>query len=446
MTQKVSSLEIPSVVRRDGINENWGTWALFCRMMRASMSASLRDRNLWLLYLAFLVVGFNAAVPMVFGSFFFKGDPSKQHMWIAMLFAVPALMAFLGQNYWGGLFDHSGHYRPFIVASFLVTSGAFLLLTMVESATGFIALLGFATFFSVALIPVGQVYATVNYEKEKGGILGALFAFESLGWGLAALMGSTSWAERLPSPEFLDRLFQLSLGLSLTTGVLVQLFFSAPPLINHQAGENRFRALVAEWKVLYHDRQVLSMAAVLSSITCASMIFLAFYTPYLCNELGGSKDLLGTSLAAGTFVAAITFPLYGMLSDRFGRRPLIIASTLAYVALYGSFIFIRNPKLLATLYALPLYPAVRVALNAFLADLTTTSSRGGGLGVLEGAQAMSSAIAPLLGGLVIKVFGWSGLPKAACALSVITAVLVSRLLIVEPSRAPVTCDGQGTGI
>lgn len=408
-------------------------------------ASSLTDRNLWLLYLAFLVVGFNAAVPMVFGTFFFKSTDPAQYFWIALLFAVPALMAFVGQNYWGGLFDHSGNYKPFIVVSFLVASSAFLMLSLVESAAGFIALLGFGTFFSVALIPVGQVYATVTYEHDKGRVLGALFAFESLGWGLACLMVQTSWAA-LPNPEFLDRLFQLSLGLSLATAILMQLFFSAPPLSNHNPGENRWRALLEEWSVLYHDRRVLSMAAVLSAITCGSMIFLAWYTPYLCTFLGGSKELLGNSLGLGTFVAAMSFPLFGLLSDRFGRKPLILASTVGYVALYGSFIFIRDPRVLAYLYALPLYPAVRVALNAFLADMTTSSSRGGGLGVLEGAQAISSAVAPVLGGLVIYRFGYAGLPVAACALMVLTTGMVASTLLREPAPAPAGCGSDGTGI
>jgi MFS family permease len=384
-------------------------------------------------------------VPMVFGTYFFQGDESSQYVWIALLFAVPALMSFVGQNYWGGLFDHSGHYKPFIVASFLVASAAFLMLTLVENAAGFIALLGFGTFFSVAIIPVGQVYATVTYEKDKGRVLGALFAFESLGGGLACLMGATSWAA-LPNPEFLDRLFQLSLGLSLLTGVAVQVFFSAPPLENHPAGENRLRALLAEWSVLYHDRKVLSMAAVLSAITCGSMIFLAWYTPYLCKFLGGSKELLGRSLGLGTFVAAVSFPLYGLLSDRFGRKPLILASTVGYVGLYASFIFIRDPDTLAYLYALPLYPAVRVALNAFLADMTSSSSRGGGLGVLEGAQAMSSAVAPVMGGIAVHTFGYASLPVAACALMMVSTVMVMKMLLAEPARVPASCGSDGTGI
>lgn len=407
--------------------------------------SSLTDLNLWLLYLGFLVVGFNAAVPMVFGKYFFHANQPNQSLWIALIFAVPALMAFLGQNYWGGLFDHSGHYKPFIVVSFLVASGSFLALTRVESAAGFIALLGFGTFFSVALIPVGQVYATVNYEKEKGRVLGALFAFESFGWGLAALMALTSWAE-LPKPDFLDRLFQLCLILSLAMGVLAQIAFSAPPLDNHAPNENRLRALLDEWSKLYHDRRVLSMAAVLSAITCGSTIFLAFYTPYLCDFLGGSTQLLGSSLGLGTFVAAVSFPLFGLLSDRFGRRPLILAATVSYVMLYASFCFIRDPRVIAALYALPIYPAVRVALNAFLADLTTSSSRGGGLGLLEGAQAMSCAVAPLLGGVVIQLFGWWSLPVAACALMGITALMVARLLAREPEPLPASCGTDGVGI
>jgi MFS family permease len=389
--------------------------------------SSLSDRNLWLLYLAFLVVGFNAAVPMVFGPFFFQGKTGDTQLPVALLFAVPALMAFVGQNYWGGLFDHSGNYRPFLISSFLVTAVAFWLLAAVENHWVFIALLGVGTFFSVALIPIGQVYATVTYDHDKGRVLGALFAFESLGWGLACLMGATSWAA-LPSAMFLDRLFWTSLALSAVTAALLFAFFHAPVLQNHPPEENRFQAMLAEWSSLYHDRKVLSMAACLFAITCGTFVFLAWYTKYLCDFLGGSKQLLGVSLGAGTFVAALSFPFYGQLSDRVGRKPLILFATVGYVFLYAAFAVIRSPELLAALYALPLYPAIRVALNAFLADMTSESSRGGGLGVLEGAQAIASAIAPLIGGAVIHFAGYPALPVAACLMMMVTAATVWRLL------------------
>jgi MFS family permease len=405
----------------------------------AETRSSLTDRNLWLLYLAFLVVGFNAAVPMVFGPFFFQGTGIGNQMALAMLFAVPAMMAFLGQNYWGGLFDHSGNYKPFLVSSFIAAAAAFLMLTYVDSGAVLIMLIGAGTFFSVALIPVGQVYATVTYEHDKGRVLGALFAFESLGWGLACLMGATSWAA-LPSLVFLERLFKVCLGLSIATAVLLQLCFHAARLDNHPPEESRLRAMIAEWSQLYHDRKVLSMAACLSAITCGTFVFLAWYSKYLCDFLGGSKQLLGISLGAGTFIAAISFPLYGLISDRVGRKPLILTATVGYMLLFLSFVFIRDAELLASLYALPIYPAVRVGLNAFLADMTSTSSRGGGLGVLEGAQAISSAVAPVIGGAVVHWFGYAGLPVAACVMMVLTAGLVAKLL--GPTAEPAAGCGS----
>jgi MFS family permease len=399
----------------------------------------LRDSNLWLLAVAFLVVGFNAGVPMVFGPFLIGAiEPAaSRSLYVALVFAVPALMAFLGQNYWGGTFDHSGRYKPFLVGSFLVAGLTFFMLLDAESGLAFVGLLGIGTFFSVALLPIGQVYATVHHGTAKGQVLGFLFAAESVGWGLACLMGVTGWAG-LDGRAFLDRLFSLSLVLSSAVGLLLAIGFSAPPL---EAGGRRaptLASLVSEWGTLYRDRRIMRMAAVVFLLTAGSVLFLAFYTTYLCVHLGGSKALLGASLAAGTFLGAVSFPLYGRLSDRIGRRPLILAATVSYVFLFGSFVFVADPRLLAFLYSIPLYPAIRVATNAFLADLTDVGVRGGGMGLIEGVQAISSAIAPLVGYAVLEAYGYAALPAAACVLMLISASLVARVM-------PIGCPGESVG-
>ena len=59
---------------------------------------------------------------------------------------------------------------------------------------------------------------------------------------------------------------------------------------------------------------------------------------------------------------------------------------------------------------------------------------------------MSCAIAPLLGGLVIKYRGWHALPMAACAMMVVTAAMVARLLAQDPEPLPASCGTGGAGI
>jgi len=389
----------------------------------------VKDKNFALLVLAFLVIGFNAAIPMVFGAFSIRTMEPGNTLYLALLFVIPSLAAFVGQNYWGSLCDISGQYKPYLVISFLASALAFLLLTFAQSGLQFIVLLGVATFFSVALLPIGQAYATVAHESEKGRVLGHLFAFESVGWGLACLMGASSWANE-PGLTFVNRLFFLALGLSLAMAVALIVWFDAPPRRKRKSvpGRSGFRAVAAELLTLYKDRRILSMAAVLFCLTIGTLIFFSMYTSYLCFHLAGSKSLLGLSLAGATLVGAVSFPLYGRLSDRCGRTQLILLATGGYILLYFSFIFIKNPLILALLYAIPLYPAIRVATNAFLADLTDQAVRGGGLGLIEGVQAISSAIAPLLAAAVVERGGLGVLPVAAFVVMLASGGMVVGVL------------------
>lgn len=383
-----------------------------------------RDLNLWLLYAAFLVIGINGAVPMVFGPFFIMAHDPSGGISVGLMLALPALFAFVGQNLWGGVLDHWGRYTPLLVAAFLLQGLCFGLLTLASSPAGFIAVLCATAFFSVAVLPAAQAYATIAYEDAKGLVLGRLFAFESVGWGVGCLAG-LMFGEAAPDLVVLDRLFLAALAASLTMGILLWMGFRAvhapPPTTGGLAA---LAALVRDSVRLYRDRRIAGLSVVIFFVTVSNVIFFAFYSVYLCDHLSGSKALLGGSLAAATVLGAISFPAYGWLSDRVGRGPLIVAATVAYVPLYFAFIFVSDPWLLALLYALPVYPAVRVATNAFLADLTDGAMRGGGIGLIEGVQAMATFVAALAGGLVVLRFGLPQIPMAAFASMVLTLAVV----------------------
>ncbi len=108
--------------------------------------------------------------------------------------------------------------------------------------------------------------------------------------------------------------------------------------------------------------------------------------------------LFGTAFAIVQFFSA---PVQGALSDRFGRRPVILLSCLG---LGLDFILMALAPNLAWLFVGRLISAVTSAsfttANAYIADITTPENRAKSFGMLGAAFGLGFIIGPVIGGLL----------------------------------------------
>jgi MFS family permease len=109
-------------------------------------------------------------------------------------------------------------------------------------------------------------------------------------------------------------------------------------------------------------------------------------------------------LQAAGFAAT---PIAGHLSDRMGRRSIMITSmimtgvVLAFMTLAGkSLAFIVFIAILGFF----LY-AIRPVMQAWLLETTPKNMGGTSIGILFGAQALGSSIAPLVAGMIADRYG-----------------------------------------
>ncbi|MEM9235015.1 MAG: TCR/Tet family MFS transporter, partial [Pseudomonadota bacterium] len=117
-------------------------------------------------------------------------------------------------------------------------------------------------------------------------------------------------------------------------------------------------------------------------------------------ELNG---LLLFSYAAMQFVMS---PVLGALSDRFGRRPVILISVFAYAV---DFLLMAIAPTFAWLFAGRLLSGATAATfstaNAFIADITPPEQRAARFGLLGAAFGLGFIIGPVMGGFVGDQFG-----------------------------------------
>jgi DHA1 family tetracycline resistance protein-like MFS transporter len=150
--------------------------------------------------------------------------------------------------------------------------------------------------------------------------------------------------------------------------------------------------------------------------------------PLFAEHLGASGlevGLLMTSYSAMQFVFA---PVWGRISDRVGRRPVLLVSIAASVL---AMLLFASARELWVLFVARTFAGIANAnlgtAQAYIADVTPPEKRARGMGMIGAAFGMGFVLGPALGGLLAH-FGWTAPALGAAALSFVNLVLAWFLL------------------
>jgi MFS family permease len=103
---------------------------------------------------------------------------------------------------------------------------------------------------------------------------------------------------------------------------------------------------------------------------------------------------------------AIASPIWGVLGDRLGRKPMLIRSMLGGALTVGLIFFVQTPLQLVILRFLQGATSGTVAAATALVAVETPRNRvGWALGVVTSAVALGSAVGPVVGGFAGAAFG-----------------------------------------
>lgn len=159
----------------------------------------------------------------------------------------------------------------------------------------------------------------------------------------------------------------------------------------------------ADMKSLLRNRQFLSVMASNCLISGARVAVLTFLPIYLFDTLGFSSLKMGIYLALLFVMGAVSQPIMGILSDRFGRKVVLVPSFLIMGVLYLLIVSTHNDILLGiiiTLLGAFFYPILNIAQTAIM-DVGSKDVQSTTMGV-SGAVSLPFLVgAPILAGLIV---------------------------------------------
>lgn len=189
------------------------------------------------------------------------------------------------------------------------------------------------------------------------------------------------------------------------------------------------------WKIL------LAMMVTFALMMSSSYTMLIPFLPiYMQSELGATADNVslwsGVTYAITFAISAFVSPIWGKLSDKMGKKPMIIRASFLLAITYFLGGIVRTPFELFLVRAFQgiasgLWPACLVMMSACVPK----NKIGISMGLMQSANICGGIIGPLLGGILATAFGMrNSFYVGAVALSLITVTTI--LFIKEPPVVP----------
>src|SRR3989344_45494 len=181
----------------------------------------------------------------------------------------------------------------------------------------------------------------------------------------------------------------------------------------------------------FKKSSILALAAIMSFRMLGLFMILPIFSLYTATLKGANPTLIGLALGIyGLMQACFQIPL-GLLSDRWGRKPIIASGLLIFVV--GSVIAALSHTIFGIILgrALQGAGAVGSAILALVADLTPDEDRTKAMALMGITIGFSFLLAMILGPLINATFHLSGIFWIAAVMGM-TGILFLFWLIPQP--------------
>ncbi len=401
----------------------------------------------------YAVYGYLAATISVV--FFPESDPQTALLATFALFAISFLVRPIGGFIWGHIGDKVGRRTALSLSILIMSFATFcialipgyatigvwapILLLVVRIVQGFSASGEYAgaSAFLVEYAPAnrrGLYAAVVPASTATGLLLGSLLA--ALLTGMLSSDAMQDWGWRLP--------FLLAAPMGLI-GRYIRTKLEDTPAFRALTAQDE--AVKAPVKSMFrnHWRQLLQAVGAVLLNAVGFYVILSYMPTYLSEELGmgATESYIATTIALLTYIGFIF--LTGMLSDRFGRKKVLITASVLFILLtVPAFILLGTGNFLIIVLVQILLGGMLTlndgTLPSFLAEMFPTRVRYSGFAIsFNLSNALFGGTAPMMATLLIAATA-NDLAPAYYLVGAAVISLVAVSLSRETSREPLRQD------
>jgi len=389
-------------------------------------------RNVWIVTATSLLTDISSEMIVYLVPLFLSNVLGVRTAIIGLIDGVAETTASLLKIYSGALSDKLGKRKWLTVAGYSLSTIAKPFL-YIANAWGWVLGVRFADRVGkgIRTAPRDALVADSIEPKQRGLAFGLHRAGDTLGafigLGLAALI---VWLNQSQAETLTRNTFQIAILASIIPAVLAVLVLalgakdvakanpSARPALSLKGFDSRFKTFL--------------LIIVLFTLGNSSDSFIVLRG----QERGLNVLQVMLMIMTFNFIYAILAGPLGALSDRIGRRRLILFGWLAYGLVYLGFAFSQTGWQVWALFGLYgiYYAATEGVAKALIADLVPESMRGTAYGLFAAAVGLTALPASLIAGLLWQGLGsWPGFGAPApfmfgAAMSLLAGILFWRLV------------------
>ena len=147
-----------------------------------------------------------------------------------------------------------------------------------------------------------------------------------------------------------------------------------------------------------------------SFLTGASISLIVPFMPIFVEQLGIEGDQVafyaGLAISVSAVSAALVSPIWGILADKYGRKPMMIRAGLAMTITMGGLAFVPNIYWLLFLRLLNgVFTGFVPNATALIASQVPKDKSGAALGTLSTGVVAGTLTGPFVGGFIAEIFG-----------------------------------------
>src|SRR6266851_3541035 len=192
------------------------------------------------------------------------------------------------------------------------------------------------------------------------------------------------------------------------------------------------------------SRMMLLLLVAMTGVAPISLYLLVPALPVLASTFG--RDISIAQMTVSLYMVGIACSqiIMGPLSDRFGRRPVLLAGLGLMVAASAACIFADTlPQLIAARFLQALGGATGMVVSrAIIRDLYSRERIGAMISLVIAVMMIAQMLSPLTGGLLETAFGWRSIFYVITAASLAIAVAIA-LALPETRSTVARADGGG---